>query len=100
MSNGALRARSGLWWVVLCLPVICSFPLFSQVSPTQQQQFPERAAASASLTLIQSSDSTFEDLLDTYFPGLSSTTNYQAIRPFLTLVQNNTGLGAVAYAIQ
>jgi hypothetical protein len=56
--------------------------------------------AQSSLTLIQSGNSGFEGLLDTYFPGVSSLPNYQALGPFLVIARNDTPLTAKAYAIE
>ncbi|MGH9444602.1 MAG: hypothetical protein ACRD3O_02550 [Terriglobia bacterium] len=98
MLESALETGRGLRRAI----VLCAASLvWLGLTPRSfgQQEFPKRVAATSSLTLIQPTDPTFESLLDSYFPGLSSSANYQAIRPFLVLVQNNTGLGAVAYAI-
>lgn len=60
-----------------------------------------RQTAIMSLTLIKPSDPNFDSTLESYFPGLSVEDGYQqAIRPFLVIVRNDTGLPAVAYAIR
>ncbi len=56
--------------------------------------------ASQSLTLIKPTDPDFENMLDSYFPGVSLQAGYQqAIRPFLVIVRNDNYLPAAAYAI-
>jgi hypothetical protein len=56
--------------------------------------------ASWSLTLTKPTDPYFESALDENFPGISAEDGYeQAIKPWLAIVENSTGLTAVAYAI-
>jgi hypothetical protein len=63
-------------------------------------QFRVRQTAPESLTLIRPSDPIFDGMLDSYFPGLSDEAGYRtSIKPFLVIVENDTALPAVAYAV-
>ena len=95
-SSGSLRGE-----LTPCLTLILilalSLTAFAQkgVVHLRVQQ-----TASQSLTLVKPTDPDFESTLDSYFPGLSLEDGYQqAIRPFLVILRNDSGLPAAAYAI-
>lgn len=56
-------------------------------------------ADGVSLRLINATNPAFDQILEGYFPGITSVEQYQSIRPFLVLLRNDSSLSAKAYAI-
>lgn len=84
-------------------PCLLALIILFSLAALAQQGVPRlrvTQTASQSLTLIKPSDSNFDSTIESYFPGLSDEAGYQqAIRPFLALVRNDTGVTAADYAI-
>lgn len=64
-------------------------------------RLPESKAVPYSLTLITPSQANFDSALESYFPGiLDGVSDFQATRPYLVMIRNDTASAAIAYVIR
>lgn len=54
---------------------------------------------SAPLSFVKPADASFQILLEEYYPGLSALPDYEKMKPYLVLLQNDTGQRIVAYSV-
>ncbi len=59
-----------------------------------------QAVSSRHIKLIRPNDAGFDELMNTNFPGMETVDNFQSIRPFVALLQNDGDVWVRAYCIE
>lgn len=103
-SGGPARVgrRVGCWAALSAALVVLAATSSSLSAQTKGPELivPKSKSVAYSLTLITPNQANFDLILESHFPGiLDGVSDFQATRPYLVMIRNDSPLPAVAYAI-